>query len=121
MSLREKSRRRIRLSTNHPRSRDSSLRRESEERSSTRERRLKPSRPRRNPRPSMINFSQTSSRKERPSIPRKKELNLKSKKLRLNQARNNPTTSLPLLELKKRRLKLRPKQPPKKDKPVLLH
>lgn len=71
MSLPEKSKRRIRLSTSHQRSKDSSLRRDSEERRSRRETSSLPSKQRRKLELSMIRFFLKLLRKERLSTTRK--------------------------------------------------
>lgn len=69
--LPEKSKRRTRLSTNHQRSKDSSPRRDSEERRSRRETESTLSRQRRKLEPSMTRFFLKLSKKERLSTIRK--------------------------------------------------
>jgi len=104
MLLREKSRRRTKLSTNHPRSRDSLLRRDSEERSSIREIDFPLSRQRKKPKLSMINFFHKSSRKEKLFMPRKKVKVLLLKKRKLQFKLLPPRRKLQQPNLKRRKL-----------------
>jgi len=78
----ERSRKEIRLSTSHPRSRDSSLREESEERSSTRSLSKLPSNLPRKRRPSTKKCFLNSSRRKRLFITRKKMELLNSRRMR---------------------------------------